>query len=226
MAERPRVVRSDEPALVAGRLLAEALRDADAAGDGARLAVPGGSALAALGLARRAAGSAWQRVRLTWVDERCVPFQHADSNRGSAYRSGALDADDPPARELPLFQDGEDGAAAVARVERVLAREFSDALDVLLLGLGEDAHVASLFPGWRLPSGARVAFVAESPKPPPARVTLTPLVLASARAGVLLAAGEAKRAALERVLAGDRALAVTSLHGVTIVTDLRLAGGP
>ena len=183
-----------------------------------RLAIPGGSAVAALGPTRTKLGQAWAQVRLTWVDERCVPLADAESNRGSAYRAGALDADTPPALELPLFRDGETGAQAVARVESALDRGFDGALDVLLLGMGEDGHVASLFPGHRQ-GGARVAHITASPKPPPERITLTRSFLQTAGETVLLAAGESKRAALSRLLRGDP-LPAHGLAGLTVVTDL------
>lgn len=224
MASAPRIVRADNPVAAASALLAEAIAEADGRRGAARLAIPGGSALAALAPARARLGAAWERVRLTWVDERCVPFADAASNRGEAYRGGALDAVHPPAAELALFLDGEEGAGAVARVERALDAWFGGALDVLLLGMGEDGHVASLFPGWSAPHGARVAHVASSPKPPPERITLTRAVLATARCGILLATGEDKRAALRRLASGDAALPASGLPGLVAVTDLALGG--
>jgi 6-phosphogluconolactonase len=216
VVEAVRVVRSDHPAFAASELLVEAISRVP---DAPRLAIPGGSAVAALGPAREKLGRAWAHVRLTWVDERCVRLADAASNRGSAYRAGALDADAPPALELPLFCDGETGAQAVARVESALDRGFGGALDVLLLGMGEDGHVASLFPG-RQPDGVRVAHVTASPKPPPERITLIRSFLGTAGETVLLAAGESKRAALLRLLRGDAALPAHGLAGLAVVTDL------
>lgn len=216
MVEAMRVVRSDDPAIAASELLVEAISRVP---DAPRLAIPGGSAVAALGPTREKLGRAWAHVRLTWVDERCVPLADAESNRGSAYRAGALDADAPPALELPLFLDGETGAEAVARVESALDRGFGGALDVLLLGMGEDGHVASLFPG-RATAGARVAHVTASPKPPPERITLTRSFLGTAGETILLAAGESKRAALSRLLRGDATLPAQGLAGLAVVTDL------
>lgn len=220
MVEAPRLVRAGDPADSAGALLADAVRAVDRARGATRLAIPGGSALAALGAAQGRLGDAWGRVLLTWVDERCVPLVHKQSNRGGAYRAGFLGAQRAPARELPLFLDGERGEAAAARVESALTEIFDGALDVLLLGMGEDGHVASLFPGWPAPPGARVAFVASSPKPPPQRVTLTRPMLVTARCAILVAAGEAKRAALRRLLGGDPTLPAQGLPGLTVVTDL------
>jgi 6-phosphogluconolactonase len=214
------VVRSDDPVGAAAELVVAAVARADTRGGAPRLAIPGGSALAAVGPAREALGGIWSRVRLTWVDERCVANTDAASNRGSAYRSGALRADCAPAHELALFLDGEVPAAAVARVEAALDAWFDGGLDVLLLGLGEDGHIASLFPGWMPPDGARAAHVTASPKPPPDRITLTLPLLATAREAILLATGEAKRAALTRLASGDTALPAAHLSGLIIVTEL------
>jgi 6-phosphogluconolactonase len=221
-AQRPRVVCDADPMARAARLLAEAVTAVDRARGGARLGIPGGSALEAVRAARLALGTTWRRVRLTWVDERCVPFAAAESNRGAAYRTGALDPSDPPLVELPLHLDGEPGAEAVARVESSVDALLAGGLDVLLLGMGPEGHLASIFPGWQAPAGARAAFIQDSPKPPPERITLTLALLAGATASVLVATGESKRVALERVAAGDPALPMSALSGVTIVTDLRL----
>jgi 6-phosphogluconolactonase len=218
VAEAVRIVRSDAPAIAASELLVEAISGLPKA---PRLAIPGGSAAAAIGPARERLGRAWADVCLTWVDERCVPFSDAGSNRGSAYRTGALDAGWPPALELPLFRDGETGDQAVARVECALDAAFDGALDVLLLGMGEDGHVASLFPG-RQPHGGRVCHVTASPKPPPERITLTRSFLGTACAAVLVAAGEPKRAALTRLVRGDPSLPAHGLRALTLVTDLDL----
>lgn len=223
MAELPSLVCTGDAAASGASLLVEALRAVDSQRGSARLAIPGGSALAALRGARAQLGTVWSRVRLTWVDERCVPFADAGSNRGTAYRSGALDARDPPAELLPLFEDGERGEEAVERVEALLDERFDGGLDVVLLGMGEDGHVGSLFRAAPEPGSARVAFVRSSPKPPAQRITLTRRMLATARRTILVATGEAKRRAVERVLAADVALPATGLPDLVLVTDLDLA---
>jgi 6-phosphogluconolactonase len=192
-----------------------------------RLAIAGGSAAAALGSLRGRLGPKWGSVRLTWVDERCVPFANPDSNRGTSHRRGDLAEAAPPAVELPLFLDEEEPAQAVARVEQTLVRDFDGGLDVLLLGLGEDGHIASLFPEHpaRLARGL-AAHVKDSPKPPADRITLTLGVLETASVAVVVALGEGKRAALERALRGPReASLLSTLSGVTVVTDLELGEG-
>ncbi len=223
MADLPKLVCTRDAGASGARLLVEALGCVDSERGSARLAIPGGSALRALGAARAQLGSTWSRVLLTWVDERCVPFADTDSNRGAAYRSGALDERDPPADLLPLFEDGERVEEALERVEAALDFRFGGALDVVLLGLGEDGHVASLVPGTPESANARVAFVRSSPKPPAQRVTLTRRMLATARRTILIATGEPKRLALERLLAADPSLPATGLPDLFIVTDLDLA---
>lgn len=195
-----------------------------------RLAIPGGSALEAAVRARSTLGDRWRSVSLTWVDERCVSFADPESNRGTAARSGLFEATasgDPepgsarsPARVLPLFRDGESPPAAIARVEQALASGFGDALDVVLLGMGADGHVASLFPGRAEVWPGRVVHVADSPKPPSDRISLTRAFLATARHVILVAAGASKREALRRLLAGDEALPAHGLEGLVVVTDL------
>lgn len=223
-----RVVVDELPFERAGAALAQAVVAVLAEHGRARLAIPGGSALAAATSARASVGEAWRQVRLTWVDERCVPLADAASNRGAAVRLGLIPvAGNPgdeisPASVLPLFEDGETPQAAVERVRMLWARDFHERLDVVLLGMGEDGHVASLFPSRTMPTDGWVAHVADSPKPPSDRITLTRAALATAEQVVLVAAGESKRDALERLLAGEAALPARGLPGLIVVTDLAL----
>jgi 6-phosphogluconolactonase len=187
-----------------------------------RLGVAGGSVMTALPVLRKSLGSErWRALLLTWVDERVVPVSSPDSNRGAVERSGVLD--DGP-RALPMVLDAEDGAAACARFERDFVRDFGGGLDVALLGMGEDGHVASLFPGHAvLDAGGLVAHLTDSPKPPRARVTLTlPVLSRPDTKRLVLAMGEGKRPALKRLLGGDRSLPITRLGALTVVTDLQL----
>jgi 6-phosphogluconolactonase len=219
-----RIVTVADPAEQAARRVARAIERADGSSGSARLAVPGGSAAIALGRVRAdLAPGVWNRVRLTWVDERCVPFAHPDSNRGSAHRAGLVDPNDPPAIELALFLDGERPDAALARVRDALSRDFGGGIDVALIGMGDDGHIASLFPGHAALSDRElVAVVHDSPKPPADRVTLTLPMLRTARATVLLAVGEAKRAAISRLAGCDAAMPAALLGDVVVVTDLEI----
>jgi 6-phosphogluconolactonase len=218
-------LRAEDPAWLAAELLVPTLERIDREQGRVRLAVTGGSAVAPLGRIRRAlAGGIWGRLQLTWIDERCVPFADPESNRGAAYRAGHLDPLDPPGAELALYLDGETPEAAAERVAAALAAGFQGRLDALLLGLGDDGHIASLFPGRPfLRPGAPLAFaVLDSPKPPPRRITLSLAALATAAGSVLLATGEGKRDALERLAQGDPELPGSALEGLVVVSDLRL----
>lgn len=224
MAEVSLVI-TDHPLEAAADLLAGALRrrlsPSPPEGRGARLGIPGGSAVGALRHIRKVVSpELWRALRLTWVDERVVPQGDPASNRGALLQAGPLEV----GLELPLVLDGETPAAAVARSTEAFARDFDGALDVALLGLGEDGHIASLFPGHALlESKALVAAVSDSPKPPANRVTLTMEVLA--RPGlerIIVAMGEGKRDALRRLVEGDRTIPAARLGAVTVVTDQQL----
>jgi 6-phosphogluconolactonase len=216
------LVVSDEPVRAAANAVVEALSAVSHA-RGPRLAIPGGSAARALGPIRAAltAAGIWPRLRLTWVDERCVPFSAEESNRGAAYRQGLLDPAEPCLAELPLFDANESPDDAVRRVRAALADDFDDGLDVTLLGMGEDGHVASLFVGCADVDGA-VTHVSDSPKPPASRISLTRAFLRTARRSILFATGEEKRDALSRLLGGDESLPATGLPGLTLVTDMEI----
>ncbi len=227
MGSWPTVRLSEKPMGEAARRLAKLLVTVDRVRKSARLAIAGGSAVNALRGARAMLPpGVWERTRLTWVDERCVPFESPDSNRGEAYRCGALSESAPPAFELPLTLDGESVEQSLARVRAGLREKFDDALDVTLLGMGPDGHIASLFPGGAAlldaPPDVRALHVPDSPKPPASRLTLTHSLLSTAVAHVLLAVGESKRDALVRLMAGDAALPAVGLSGIVLVTDVDL----
>jgi glucose-6-phosphate 1-dehydrogenase len=223
--ERPPVFVTEMPSETAGDLVAGFCREILGTKDHVSLAIPGGSAIAAVAAARQSLGpESWRRVHVTWVDERCVPGDDADSNQGAAHRNGALSKDAPAGMELLLYETGETPEQAIERVKRALVRDFDASIDVVLLGIGEDGHVASLFPGTGMDTNDLVAHVPDSPKPPASRITLTRRLLDTARHTVLLATGESKRNALERLLDDDAALPAHGLPSLVVVSDLLLAG--
>lgn len=220
MSEAPHWIVADELAAAGAEALVAALLEADAERRGApvRLGIPGGSALSAAIAARVAIDDAlWARVALAFVDERRVAAADPDSNYGAARRAGLFDRGEPAA-VLRLILDDETVSDALARVESTFADVFDGALDVVLLGLGADGHIASLFPGAPSPRGV-VGFVADAPKPPPERLTLSRAALTTARATVIVAGGADKRRALERLAASDPALPAVGLPGLVVVTD-------
>ncbi len=218
----PSSVVTPDPITVAAQRVVEALERADSANGRSRFAVAGGSAVRCLARVRAQLDrGAWSRLSLTWVDERVVPFADPSSNRGAAWRDGALSTEQPVGFEMPLLCDGESVGDALARVSLDFARRFNGGLDVTLLGMGEDGHIASLFPGREVSSGeAVIAHVTDSPKPPSERVTLTLRALATAGTHVLLAQGAAKADAVRRLLRGDENLPAAGLAGVIVITDI------
>jgi len=152
----------------------------------------------------------WSAVALWFGDERCVDAQDPDSNYRMVSESLLSHAGVPEAsvHRIPGELGPDAGARAYARTlhEGVKAAsrqaDQTPRLDVILLGLGEDGHTASLFPG-----GDAVARVDElcvgvhdAPKPPPERISLSLGVLRAARRCVLLATGQAKADAVAAVL--------------------------
>lgn len=216
-------VTDAEAAERTGALVAAKLRDTLARRPHASLGIAGGSAASALPFARKLLGHQWAAIRLTWVDERCVDFDNAESNRGSAYRSGALSTEDPPGLELPLWLDGESAEAAQTRVALRLAKDFEGKLDLTLLGMGPDGHIASLFPKHpllSLPPEQVVATLSDSPKPPDERITLTQSFLERTGASILLVLGQAKEPALRELLTEGSDLPASHLPNLTILTNI------
>lgn len=175
----------------------------------------------------------WGRVWVAWGDERDVPPDHADRNERAA-REALLDHVAVPEEQVlawPYVEraDPDDVAAAYElRLRRALGDPTDDAwFDVTLLGLGEDAHTASLFPGTGATSAPGLATATRPPSQPTARLTLTPAALSSSRQVWFLVAGEAKRDALRATLAGGDperlpATTVRARDELRVYTDLTI----
>jgi 6-phosphogluconolactonase len=142
----------------------------------------------------------WSTVHVYFGDERCVPPDHPDSNYRMAKES-LLDRVPIPENNVhrPHAEATERDAAA-----RAYEAELPDVLDVVVLGIGEDGHTASLFPGSpALAESTRRYVAVTGPKPPPERLSLTPVALAAAGAVLVLARGEGKAEAVMRALDGE-----------------------
>ena len=220
-----------------GTLLAEAvaartvtrLADALAASGHAHLVLTGGGigtkVLAALAAAPARDAVDWTRVDFWWGDERFIPEGDPERNETGA-RAALLD-------HLPVDQarvhvmngpggpDGDDPDAAAARYAAELAAAASPgaavpAFDILMLGIGPEGHVASIFP--EAPAAydqGTVTAVRDSPKPPPTRVSLTFPAIRAAKEVWILASGAEKAEAVARALAGEPAdkLPAAGAHG-------------
>ena len=175
-----------------------------------RLAIPGGSVVALLGRGLAGIPVDAARWEIFWADERCVPPADPQSNCRLA-QTELLSRLNVPASQIHPAAGELEPETAAAGYEAVLSAVFGTAapprFDLVLLGLGADGHVASLFPGNpALQETQRwVAPVRNAPKPPPERITLTLPVLNQARHVLVAAAGAGKAEVLGPVLAPERA---------------------
>ncbi|HEV2768827.1 MAG TPA: 6-phosphogluconolactonase [Solirubrobacteraceae bacterium] len=158
---------------------------------------------------------AWDHAHVWLVDERCVPRDDPQSNARMIDRSLFAHAGAGPPRLHPV-----DGEALPEDAAWLYARELDvhvpdGVLDMVVLGVGEDGHIGSLFAHHPLLEAHHVpcAAIHDSPKPPARRVTLTLPWLRAARHTVLLADGAAKRDALHRALGQPDPATPASLLG-------------
>ncbi len=204
------VIHPADFAAEAARFILGHARTAIAARGLFRLALSGGNTPRAVHaeLARLGADLSWNRVQITFGDERCVPPDHADSNYRMA-KETLLDAVAIPAGNVFRIRGEIDPAIAAQEYEEKLAAvaaRFGEPRyvhDLVLLGLGEDGHTASLFPGSpALDETARNVIPATGPKPPPQRITMTFPLLNAARHVCFLVTGAGKHALVEEIAAG------------------------
>lgn len=198
---------------IAARLVAT-LVEAQQGGHAAHLALTGGgigtACLAALAALPARDAVDWGRLHVWWGDERYLPTGDSERNETGA-RDALLDhVPLDPARVHPMPSAGrwptlEAAAYAYAEELRTAARPEDHgalpAFDVCLLGIGPDAHVASLFPEHpALHAEGTVVAVHGSPKPPPERISLTMATLRRSREVWVLAAGAGKADAVRMAL--------------------------
>src|SRR5438445_5443403 len=150
----------------------------------------------------------WSRVQVLWGDERCVPPDHMESNYRMA-RDTLLDRVPVPAANVHRIHGEDDPATAAGVYEttlRALLRTPAGArIDLVLLGLGEDGHTASLFPGSAAArEQTRWVMAARAAAASMWRITLTPAAINAAAAAMFLVSGAAKAGILRRVLEGTR----------------------
>ena len=185
------------PTELARRFLADLGRDVLSRSPGRRLtlAVPGGSVGDSFFPTLAQAPFEWKDVDILWVDERAVPATSPDSNFGQADRLWLTPAGVPlrcihrmPADDADLVR----GAAAYAERVHALAGH-PPTLDWVLLGVGDDGHVASVFPGDASIAAVKaVTWTDHAPKPPRTRLSLSLDTLARARQVVVAAFDPAK----------------------------------
>ena len=144
----------------------------------------------------------WRLTHVIWGDERCVPPDDPRSNYRMA-REALLDRVPIPPDHIHRIRGEDDPRRAATDYERELRMLLTDSLDLVLLGLGEDGHTASLFPGQSAVHEAERWVMAV---PPPSgdiwRVTLTPAVLNLAKNVTFVVSGASKAQRLAEVLEG------------------------
>lgn len=161
----------------------------------------------------------WSEVRVVWGDERCVPLDHEESNHRLA-QEALLRSVGPVAEIHPMDCDVADD------YDRLIARLD---IDVIHLGLGPDAHTASLFPESPALDAPADRYVVPNEDPlgnnPLPRLTFTTTAIAAGRRVVVTVEGGSKREALDRVRAGDDVPAARiDAPGVVWLTDPAAAG--
>jgi len=214
----------DEVARATAARLVTRLVDVQSAGRVANIVLTGGSIARQVHRTLRDSPAVsavdWKRVQVWWGDERFVPASDPERNELQA-REDLLDALplDPDKVHPVAASDGSYGddpdAAAAAYADELAGQSTPEdhgdvpTFDVLMLGIGPDGHVASLFPEHpALHETRSVVAVRHSPKPPPTRVTLTFRTLARAREVWFLATGDSKAGAVRNALSGAGQLQV------------------
>jgi 6-phosphogluconolactonase len=180
---------------------AVAARLAQAAAAGGSIVLTGGKTPEQAYERAAALAPDWSRVEVWWGDERCVPPDDENSNYGMAKRA-LLDRLDQPPRAIHRIEGERGKDAAADAYERELG---SEALDLLLLGIGPDGHVASLFPGKPAleVTDRRVVGSEAGLEPWVDRVTLTLPALRAAGEILFVISGEAKAGAVRRAFAEE-----------------------
>lgn len=174
------------------------------------IAISGGSLPKTLTALIAKPGVKWDKWHVFYADERVVPLNDPDSNHhlatGTLYSQVPIPRDNIHTIDPDLLDDLEELADAY---EKELIRKFAQKdsarfpiFDLILLGVGPDGHTASLFPGHALLSEEDrwVAYIDDSPKPPPRRLTLTLPVINHAARVVFVATGAGKAQILSAIL--------------------------
>lgn len=192
------VCESNQLAQRAAEHIADALKKAISADSAASLALAGGTTpRAAYEALAKIPGIDWSKVSVYFGDERAVPPTHPDSNFAMA--NAALFVRVPlPANNIHrIVAEDPDREAAARAYDALLPAHIS----VMVLGIGEDGHTASLFPGSpALHERTRRVLPVIGPKPPPQRLSITPPVIEAAKLCIVIANGAGKAEPVRRAL--------------------------
>lgn len=198
----------DREALIArtAELMVDQIRDAIAARGRCSIALSGGSTPKPLYQKLAQADLPWQQLVILWGDERYVPHDHADSNARMAHEAWLNQVPIPPEQILPMSTGSDNPSQDAARYEQTLRQLFDQpagipAVDIILLGMGDDGHTASLFPQTEaLTVRDRLITVGNHDGDP--RITFTVPLINRGRHVLFLVSGANKQDALSHVF-GD-----------------------
>lgn len=150
----------------------------------------------------------WQNWHIYMGDERCLPKQDAERN-SLALQQAWLENSEIPSDNIH-FMAAEKGAEQAALEYQETLSDIG-LFDVVMLGMGEDGHTASLFPGHLHEAGLRVITEYHSPKMPPERVSLSYQCLSDSRMVIKLITGAGKQTAMKQWLDGET-LPISQIH--------------
>ncbi|XP_063627562.1 6-phosphogluconolactonase [Cydia splendana] len=168
------------------------------------IGLSGGSVLKFLCEGLPKVNTVWSKWTLAFCDERVVPEDSEDSTFG-VYKRELIPKTELKEEQFVVLKQGVSAEEAAKDYTEKLKSAFNSEefkFDLLLLGMGPDGHTCSLFPGHPLleETGLKVAAITDSPKPPPARITLTFPVINSARNCIFAISGAGKADMVKRIL--------------------------
>lgn len=215
------ILHTKDFAATAARLILEQARAAIAQRGLFRLGLTGGRSPAAINaaLVATAGDLPWNKVQFTFGDERCVPPESDDSNYRLAHESLFAPAGIPEGNVFRMRGeiDPETAAREYEAKLTAVATRLGEALythDLLLFGVGEDGHIASLFPGTNaLGENERLVVPVIGPKPPPQRLTMTYPLINAARRVLFLVPDPAKAPIVDGAVKGDERYPASRVHG-------------
>jgi 6-phosphogluconolactonase len=195
--------KTEDIARTGAKLIADRLCDMDKSADSIVMGLAGGRSVR--GIYRTLAETempAWKKVHFFWVDERRVPLNDIHSNYRLANElllrpllgKGIISAENIH----PLKTEGDPEIAAKQYTMELNA--IGNGFDIVLLGAGEDGHIAAIFPEIIYTQIREFTFIDQAPKPPPQRFTASPALLANSRTVFLVYSGASKKAALRHFL--------------------------
>jgi 6-phosphogluconolactonase len=233
-----RITTLADPEAVAARAAVEIARHLDEAIErrgSAHLALSGGETPARTYQLLAETVDSWEGVHVWFADERCVPPDNEQSNYLMAAQA-LLDRIPMPAEQIHRMEGELGPQEGAKRYASELQTHLSGALpilDLIVLGIGPDGHVASLFPDAATLDAGDEAIclgVQDSPKPPPQRITLSLAMLRAARRCMLLATGVEKADAINAAMASPSRHVPASLlrreRLTTIVDDAAAPAAP